>query len=119
MKRVLIAIVIVLLAPVIAVGVLFAPLLIGIEPMPEEWEMNGVRLLQDPFGPVSVLVSVVDIGNGEVVLSQDLILGSQLLNSCFAGLKFRFECVKLRLQCSQSSTACSLFAVQGCARSLF
>lgn len=64
MKRVLIAIAIVLAALIATIGMLFAPLLIGTNPMPEDMEINGVRFIKDGF----VLVNIIDAGEREVVL---------------------------------------------------
>ena len=64
MKRVLIAIAIVLVVLVATIGMLFAPLLIGTNPIPEDMEINGVRFIKDGF----VLVNIIDAGEGDIVL---------------------------------------------------
>lgn len=64
MKRVLVSIGVVLVVLVVAVAALFAPAFVGMQPMPDDFEMNGVRIVPDGF----VAVGVVDAGGGQVVL---------------------------------------------------
>ena len=64
MKRVLILIVAVVVVLLAIIAALFGPLVIGVKPMPEDMEINGVRFIKDGF----VLVNIIDVGQREVIL---------------------------------------------------
>ena len=64
MKRALISVGVVLVILIVIVVALFAPAFIGLQPIPDDFEMNGVSIVPDGF----VAIGVVDAGGGQVVL---------------------------------------------------
>jgi glyoxylase-like metal-dependent hydrolase (beta-lactamase superfamily II) len=67
------------LALVIAIGALLAPAFIGMKPIPEDFEVNGLRLIRDDFTTLWILpvgqneVALIDAGNdptGDAVLEE-------------------------------------------------
>ena len=79
LKRLLIFLAVLVVAVVIAIGALFGPAFIGMKPIPEDFEINGLRLVQDGFTTLWILpvgqneVSLIDAGNdrsGAAVLGE-------------------------------------------------
>ncbi len=69
LKRLLISLGVLVAAIVIAFGVLFGPAFIGMKPIPENFEINGMRLVQDDFTTLWIVpagpneVALIDAGN--------------------------------------------------------
>lgn len=68
MKRTLFLIVLIPLILVGTIAALFAPLIVGTNPMPDDLEIQGVRMVLEEGKPISVLFNIIDAGNGDVVL---------------------------------------------------
>ena len=79
LKRLLIFLGVLILTLVIVIGTLFGPAFIGMKPIPEDIEINGLRLVQDGFTTLWILpvgqdeVALIDAGNdrsGAAVLAE-------------------------------------------------
>jgi glyoxylase-like metal-dependent hydrolase (beta-lactamase superfamily II) len=79
LKRLLISLGVLVVAVIVAIGALFGPVLIGMKPIPEDFEFNGMHLVQDEFTTLWILpvgqdeVALIDAGedrSGAAVLSE-------------------------------------------------
>ena len=64
LKRFLISVGVLVAAFVVAFGVLFGPVIFGMKPIPQDFEINGMRLVQDEF----TTLWIVPVGPNEVAL---------------------------------------------------
>ncbi len=79
LKRLLVSLGVLVVAAIVAIGALFGPVVIGMKPIPEDFEFNGMRLVQDEFTTLWILpvgqneVALIDAGedrSGAAVLSE-------------------------------------------------